>query len=291
MRSLDYKTLAIALGEQSSRTIACPLCGPSRSTGRKQRKHVLKVWGGVGERGDLITFNCQHCGARGSLQPDGRVTVPVYRGPKAPAHDWVSQLLKVDMLWRSYPSVARVPAVIKYLRNRGVVGCEPLWVRGVPSLSWGRDEFCAAAFGILDPGGRLVTIQYVLLTSDGRKVGLDCAKPFLPGARVIPGSAIRLAEPKERVLGIAEGVETALSATLIHGVPTWAATGEQMLRRFVPPQGLERVIIFGDNDSSGAGQKAAEVLARRLQSNLKVEICIPERVGDWNDVLMEGLSV
>jgi putative DNA primase/helicase len=131
-----------------------------------------------------------------------------------------------------------------------------------------------------------------LLTDDGHKAPLDYAKPLLKDAKVIPGSAIRLAQPQGKTLGVAEGVETALAATQLHGLPTWAVTGERLLRQFVPPPGVEKIVVFGDHDSSGVGQKAAHTLATRLKAEgLEAEVRIPDKVGDWNDVLLEGLCV
>ena len=86
-------------------------------------------------------------------------------------------------------------------------------------------------------------------------------------------------------LGIAEGIETALAASQRFGVPVWSATNAVLLEAWVPPQGVERVLIAGDNDASFTGQAAAFGLARRLvQKGLAVEIRIPDQVGkDWAD--------
>jgi putative DNA primase/helicase len=71
-------------------------------------------------------------------------------------------------------------------------------------------------------------------------------------------------------------------------VPVWAATNAVLLEAWVPPEGVERVLIAGDNDTSFTGQAAAYSLARRLvQKGLAVEIQIPGVAGkDWAD---EGL--
>ncbi|MGG7055237.1 toprim domain-containing protein [Nitrosomonas sp. ANs5] len=46
----------------------------------------------------------------------------------------------------------------------------------------------------------------------------------------------------------------------------------------------ERIIICGDNDVSGVGQEAAIRAARAVNA----EIAIPDKPGDWNDILTEG---
>jgi putative DNA primase/helicase len=41
--------------------------------------------------------------------------------------------------------------------------------------------------------------------------------------------------PHQDVLGIAEGIETALSASILFNVPVWAALTEGLLQEWVPP--------------------------------------------------------
>jgi putative DNA primase/helicase len=58
------------------------------------------------------------------------------------------------------------------------------------------------------------------------------------------------------------------------------------LETFVPPDGVERLVVFGDNDASYTGQKSAFAAAFRLQQiGVEVEVRIPPTVGDWLDVL------
>jgi putative DNA primase/helicase len=110
--------------------------------------------------------------------------------------------------------------------------------------------------------------------------------------RLMPGKlpdnvAIRLAsyDHNQTVLGIAEGIETALSASALFMVPVWAAISAPLLKKWRPPPGVEKVIIFGDNDENYTGQEAAYSLARVLKNDVEVEVKIPSIPGwDWNDV-------
>ena len=79
------------------------------------------------------------------------------------------------------------------------------------------------------------------------------------------GAAVRLA-PYTDVLGIAEGIETALSATALFGVPTWAALTAGLLQKWTPPKDVRTIYVFGDNDSQHTGQAAAYSLAHRLKA-------------------------
>jgi putative DNA primase/helicase len=102
------------------------------------------------------------------------------------------------------------------------------------------------------------------------------------------GAAIRLFEPTDQ-LGIAEGIETAIAAHELFGVPTWATISASIMEGFEPPAVVQRLVIFGDNDSKFGGQKSAYTLAHRLHRELVVEVKIPTEPGtDWLDVLNDG---
>ena len=110
----------------------------------------------------------------------------------------------------------------------------------------------------------------------------------MPG-RIQKGSAVRLSPlgTADDVLGVAEGIETALSASALFGIPVWAVLNTSMMRTFQPPAGIREVAIFADNDASFAGQNAAYALGAALKPNgFDVTIHVPEISGqDWNDVL------
>jgi putative DNA primase/helicase len=135
--------------------------------------------------------------------------------------------------------------------------------------------------------GKAATIHRTFLTADGQKAAVDKARMFCQG-KVPPGSAVRLA-PAAKVMGVAEGVETSLAAAQLFQTPTWAALSDRGVETFEPPADVDRLVIFGDNDANGAGQRAAYALAARIAQRVKVEIKIPEATGtDWNDVLIAG---
>jgi putative DNA primase/helicase len=108
--------------------------------------------------------------------------------------------------------------------------------------------------------------------------------------RLMPGKlpdnvAIRLCTLAGSTMGIAEGIETALSAETLFKLPVWAAISAPLLKKWRPPPGVEKVIIFGDNDENFTGQEAAYALARVLKNDVEVEVKIPSIPGwDWNDV-------
>ena len=104
------------------------------------------------------------------------------------------------------------------------------------------------------------------------------------------GGAVRLFEPTD-VLGVTEGVETAIAVNELFSLPTWAASSTSGLESFEPPAGITALTIYGDNDSHKffAGQLSAYALANRLalerRPDLRIDVQIPPNPGDWLDVL------
>ena len=97
---------------------------------------------------------------------------------------------------------------------------------------------------------------------------------------------MRLASSAE-TMGVAEGVETALSAQQMFGVPVWATLATGLLLKWQPPEHARCILIFTDNDENFAGAAAAYPLAHRLKAKgYHVEVRLPPFEGcDWNDVL------
>lgn len=95
--------------------------------------------------------------------------------------------------------------------------------------------------------------------------------------------AVRLGGVAPR-LGLAEGIETALSASALFGIPCWAALGTERFALVALPAEVAELLLFLDND---AGGRRAEALAREAFSGLaSMEAHYPAQAGaDWNDVL------
>lgn len=139
---------------------------------------------------------------------------------------------------------------------------------------------------VTDPSGNGIQLHKTLFNSNGAKIGRKMMRAPMP-----PGSAIRLHEPVKGVLGIAEGIETALSASKLYNCPVWALINANNLEKWVPPKDVQHIMIFGDNDLSYTGQASAYALAKKLVATgeYTVDVLIPTRAGwDWNDVLKQG---
>jgi putative DNA primase/helicase len=108
------------------------------------------------------------------------------------------------------------------------------------------------------------------------------------------GGAIRLFPmPPDGALGLAEGIESALSAAELHNMPVWSLANTSVMKRFEPPAGMTRAVIFADHDSyipalkGRPGALAGMKLARRLSSaGIPCRIIYPaDGMKDFNDEL------
>ena len=136
------------------------------------------------------------------------------------------------------------------------------------------------------PENEALTIHRTYLSETANKLKIEHPKKIMPPLKKMNGGACRLYEYTEGVLGIAEGIETAIAVHNYLNIPVWAATTAVLLECWEPPKQAKQIKIFGDNDLNYTGQKAAYILANRiaLQPGREVEVFIPEKPGtDWLD--------
>ncbi|HLN50187.1 MAG TPA: toprim domain-containing protein [Steroidobacteraceae bacterium] len=141
--------------------------------------------------------------------------------------------------------------------------------------------------------GAATTLHVTYLRCDGcAKAGVPSPKKILgvPVRGATRGGAIRLYEPRSGVLGVAEGIETALSLHLLCKIPTWAAFCADNIERVRLPERLRELRIAIDIDESGKGRASAEALAKRVRRwspRTRVIYMVPELdgPGDLNDEL------
>lgn len=103
------------------------------------------------------------------------------------------------------------------------------------------------------------------------------------------GSVVRLGHAAPR-MGIAEGIETAMSASSIFKVPVWSALSANGVADFPIVNGIQFLSILADHDE--AGISAARECARRYKkAGIEVEVrCPPKQGTDWNDYIREIAS-
>ncbi len=146
---------------------------------------------------------------------------------------------------------------------------------------------------LVTPDGLPATIHCTYL-ENGKKAEVGSPRKMLPPAKPIKGGAVRLfpltwEKGKQKILGIAEGIETALAASELYDVPVWAALTAGNLQDFQPPPEAQKIIVFADRDESFTGQAVGYTLAKRLKAKgLDTEVFMPSKIGDWCDVLVES---
>ncbi len=195
----------------------------------------------------------------------------------------------LNKIWAESKKLNRKDPVTIYLRNRGI-NIIPRDIRWHPDC-WEPDtkrKYPAMIGMIRDSNGRPVSLHRTYLDR-GKKANIEKPKKIMPVKKSTSGGAIRLLSV-DKVLGIAEGIETALSCAELFCVPMWACISTSGMQNFAPPDGLEKIIIYGDNDKNFAGHKAAYILAHKLvvQDHFagEIQIVFKETCGDFNDVLV-----
>jgi putative DNA primase/helicase len=197
--------------------------------------------------------------------------------------------VRVFALRRERCEVANCDDVVSYLEGRGLwplpAGCSLKAHVTVPYWDGGRQigRYPAIVADVVDLAGDLVTCHVTYLHA-GRKLAGYEPRKLLSGMTGREGCAVRLM-PGAEVLGVAEGVETALSAAILHGIPVWAALNTALLSRFEPPPSVHTLRVYADRDEPGL--TASIRLKEKLEGRMQVNICIPPPPSkDWNDVLM-----
>lgn len=204
---------------------------------------------------------------------------------------WAENLQRITKIWdAAQPLVPGDPATL-YLKRRGLGGLWPLpqCLRLHRSLGYWEDgqeigRFPTMVAPLVGLDGKLLALHRTFLTADGRKADVDSPKKLTGAAGLLGGACIPLHKPVGGTIGIAEGIETALAAWAGSGVPVQAAYSGGNLAAWRWPEGLRRLVIFGDADD--AGRKAAsELKARAVRAGLRCEVLIPSEEGsDWCDV-------
>ncbi|WKL18815.1 DUF7146 domain-containing protein [Comamonas testosteroni] len=232
---------------------------------------------------------------------------------------------KIEKVWNqcvAFPSATAEPMRL-YLQSRGVLFNElakgaAADMRFHPALDYYEEvdnkntllgSFPAIVCAIRNAEGEIVTLHRTYLNKDGKKLAVSYKDSVgqrhkvekvkkmmsIPDDMDVNGSAVRLGDPScGGVLGIAEGLETALSAYRATKIPTWSSVNAQLMETFEIPESVHTLLIWADKDKSVRGEIAANVLYQRAKAlGLNVHILMPSmpipakaKGVDWNDVLL-----
>lgn len=196
------------------------------------------------------------------------------------------KLAFVRALWRGSVPLADTVAA-RYLAGRGLVPPYPATLRFLPACWHSPTAICHPAMIAAVtrwPTGDVVAVHRTFLKPDGSgKIDHPQARMLLGDAT---GGAVQLAPATDR-LGLAEGIETALSVLQKMGFPVWACLSTAGLQNVILPETVREVVICADHDRNGEGQRAAHTAAERLHHlGKRVRIALPPQTGtDFNDML------
>ena len=201
--------------------------------------------------------------------------------------DESKRMSAVKRIWNDAQQVCKDDPAWLYLHKRTGLEIVPTCIRNHPALPYVEDGFTtyhpALVAAVTDINGLGVGIHRIYLTNCGNKAAVSSAKKLL-GGKPLAGSSVKLGRLGVGV-GIAEGIETALAASMQFSIPVWSAISANLLEQWVPPEIVKHVVIFGDNDASYTGQASSYLLAKRLTGKgIRVDVRIPETIGtDWAD--------
>jgi DNA primase len=250
-------------------------------------------------------FHCFGCGAHGDVLdwwrlidglslPDAIDRLKHVAGEARPWRDELRSVKSDDgetrrkrdqalAIWQATEPLAGTMAETYLRSSRAIQIAPPQSLRFHPGLSIGGpdgDLWPAMVAAVSDLAGNVIAIQRTFLARDGSsKARIDSPKRSL--APLAEG-AVRLGEPMH-TLGVAEGIETGLSAMERFLVPVWCALGSNLARIALPDQ-VRNVVIFADRGEAGedAADKARTSFRQRGRA---VAVRFPSIGKDFNDEL------
>ncbi|MBZ9574539.1 toprim domain-containing protein [Modicisalibacter sp. MOD 31.J] len=206
--------------------------------------------------------------------PAPRREADIERERKARAEEDRQSANRIRSVWQSSLPLdhPRAEPARLYFARRGLKPyLDPRVLRFHPGLHYLDGDkmlgtFPALVFRVSDGQGRSVTLHRIYLDCEGNKAPVPKVKKLMGyprGARTLTGGAIRLA-PAGRLLGIAEGPETALAIMEATGMPVWSAISTSLMRQVQLPDHVEKVVVWLDKDANEAGRIAGQTLCERM---------------------------
>lgn len=181
--------------------------------------------------------------------------------------------------------------VERYLKSRALHS--PPLLLAHPAAEYWQDGVMTGAFEamvglVTSPDGKPLTYHRTFLAFGG-KAPVPSPRKIMPATGDTAGSAIRL-WPLAASMGIAEGIETAIACNALFGIPVWSVISAGGMEKFIPPAGIDELVIFADRDASYTGQAAAYACAKRLTLDTRVHVTVklPKDMGDFNDELLRA---
>lgn len=216
-----------------------------------------------------------------------------YQAEATPAPK-IDNVLAVKKRFMSLTPIKNSPAV-EYFHNRGIYQLPRKGVRYSPGERYEENGAvipCLYSIASNDYGDPI--FKHYTFIVEGKKASVDKPRKMHTIQQFDGSVAVKLREAGA-VLGIGEGIETAMSAGAVYRLPCWATLNAALMKKFRAPTGVEELYIFADNDKNGTGLAAAFQCgnANLLSKNsvTKVVIRWPKTLNDFNDFILQGDDV
>lgn len=154
-------------------------------------------------------------------------------------------------LWHSATAISNSPAE-RYLAQRGLQHASDQfrYLERTPLGPRGAVQFLPAMLAAVTTDIGIIAIHRTFLDlPSGKLASFERPKRALGS---LGCGAVRLAQPVRGRLGLAEGIESALSAMQLFGIPCWATLGNERFGLVAIPESVRELHLFIDNDAGGA---------------------------------------
>lgn len=187
----------------------------------------------------------------------------------------------VNRLWDSGHAV---PGTLAdwYLRSRGIVSdsAQLRFHQRVQIGSRSNATYRPALLAAVRDDVGVVAVHRTFLDAETGRIA-NIGSPKLMLGRPLTG-VVRLGTPRS-ILGVAEGLETALSAAALLDFPVWAVLGNERFGMVSLPRAITTLVVLPDNDAGG--ERAAKLARAQMRAGLSIKILLPPGGNnDWNDV-------
>lgn len=189
-------------------------------------------------------------------------------------------------IWRDAQPLRATPAKA-YLESRGILAASSAlrFHPRTPLGPKGPTRFLPAMIAAVSRDEGPIAIHRTFLSGNA-KAGFDNPKRAL-GA--LGEAAVRLFAPVSGKLGLAEGIESAMSAYALTGIPVWATLGNERFGLVSLPGSVTELHLFVDRDAGGE-VAASRGLAAYACDGRTIHVRRPSSHDtDWNDELTAWL--
>jgi len=191
-------------------------------------------------------------------------------------------------IWRDAQPLRASPAKA-YLESRGILAASAAlrFHPRTPLGPKGQARFLPAMIAAVSLDEGPIAIHRTFLSTEASgKAAFEKPKRAL-GA--LGEAAVRLFAPVSGKLGLAEGVESAMSAYALTGIPVWATLGNERFGLVSVPESVTELHLFVDHDAGGE-LAASRGLAAYARDGRTINVRKPSsRDTDWNDELTAWL--